>query len=92
MIGTDQVNLMEKPIDLLLFCPRCYLQHVDAPKDDWTNPPHRTHLCHGCRYQWRPADIATNGVRAIDSCGKNDQDPSPYRAKTQPLVYRKAKP
>jgi len=39
------------PIDMVLFCPNCHAQHIDAPDartPDWTNPPHRSHLCHGC--------------------------------------------
>lgn len=49
------------PIDMVLFCPNCGKQHVDAPEPDlgpskdgsgdmplWSNPPHRSHLCHDC--------------------------------------------
>lgn len=77
--------LAEKPIDMILHCPRCHLQHIDAPemfeatigidtdgRPDWHNPPHRSHLCHGCGCIWRPADVATNGVRAITTVGKAD--------------------
>lgn len=31
------------PIDMVLYCPKCGLQHLDAPDErtpDWTNPPH----------------------------------------------------
>ncbi|KVV12360.1 hypothetical protein WK77_05970 [Burkholderia ubonensis] len=69
---------------MLLFCPRCGTQHIDAPEtkpddqDDrvpvttWTNPPHRSHLCHACGIVWRPADVATVGVAAIETRGKAD--------------------
>lgn len=76
------------PIDMVLHCPRCHLQHIDAPEPSimamdgamfggdwpgrWTNPPHRSHLCHGCGYIWRPADVPTNGVAAIKTMGKAD--------------------
>ncbi|KVC71410.1 hypothetical protein WI73_11330 [Burkholderia ubonensis] len=72
------------PIPMLLFCPRCGAQHIDAPEtkpddqDDrvpvttWTNPPHRSHLCHACGTIWRPADVATVGVAAIETHGKDD--------------------
>ncbi|WP_321820748.1 MULTISPECIES: hypothetical protein [unclassified Burkholderia] len=73
------------PIAMLLFCPRCGSQHVDAPeigdidtgsgiRDDvqWTNPPRRSHLCHFCQNVWRPADVPTNGVASIQSRGKAD--------------------
>lgn len=71
------------PIDMVLHCPACGLQHVDEPDTDahaysdgresmWTNPPHRSHLCHGCGHIWRPADVPTNGVAAIKTRGQND--------------------
>ncbi|WP_143188392.1 hypothetical protein [Burkholderia ubonensis] len=73
------------PIPMLLFCPRCGTQHIDGPEvgdidtgngihDDvqWANPPHRSHLCHACGTIWRPADVPTNGVAAIQTRGKAD--------------------
>lgn len=99
--------LPSAPIDMVLYCPRCCVQHVDAalvetpdfdsmpdapilgliaPEDlvtrnkqydawkaaNWTNPPHRSHLCHSCGFVWRPADVPTNGVAAITTKGKDD--------------------
>ncbi|MCA8242884.1 hypothetical protein [Burkholderia sp. AU32262] len=88
-----------EPIDMLLFCPKCGVQHVDAPEpftpagrcecagpdecetcesnraafeESWQNPPHRSHLCHACGTIWRPADVPTNGVAAIQTRGKAD--------------------
>jgi hypothetical protein len=63
------------PIDMILHCPACHLQHIDAPDErtpDWKNAPHRSHLCHGCGHIWRPADVPTNGVQAIATKGKAD--------------------
>jgi homospermidine synthase len=60
------------PVDLILFCPNCDLQHIDAPKGEWSNPPHRTHECQRCGYYWRPADIETNGVKDIRTKGSFD--------------------
>ena len=58
----------DAPIDMILHCPKCGVQHIDAPEGEgWTNPPHRSHLCHTCATVWRPADVATNGVREIRS-------------------------
>lgn len=74
-------NSVTHPIDMVLHCPACGVQHIDEPDErtpDWKNPPHRSHLCHGCEHIWRPADIATNGVRAIVTQGKNDS-PRPCR-------------
>ena len=87
------------PIDMVLFCPKCGVQHIDAPEGQfypghtaeesaavneyyglWNNPPHRSHLCHGCGHIWRPADVATNGVKAVKTQGKADSPraaPSP---------------
>jgi hypothetical protein len=73
-----------EPIDMVLHCPACHAQHIDAPSfkaradkygaemDVWTNPPHRSHLCHACGHIWRPADVPTNGVRAVQTKGKKD--------------------
>jgi hypothetical protein len=79
-----------KPVDMLLLCPACGMQHIDAVETGttlsrsgldtltetevvtWSNPPHRSHMCHGCGYQWRPADVATNGVAELKTKGKND--------------------
>jgi hypothetical protein len=72
--GEDKVEVVA-PIDMMLFCPKCGLQHIDAPDErtpDWTNPPHRSHLCHGCGCIWRPADVPTNGVAAIQTRGSKD--------------------
>ncbi|HDR9026904.1 TPA: hypothetical protein QDB14_001074 [Burkholderia vietnamiensis] len=80
------------PIPMLLVCPRCGTQHIDAPevepgrlissgpnagravapKVTWENPPHRSHMCHACGIVWRPADVATVGVKSIETRGKND--------------------
>lgn len=70
------------PINMVLHCPKCGRQHIDAPDTDydphyeghmiWTNPPHRSHLCHGCGWIWRPADVPTNGVAAVKTKGKAD--------------------
>lgn len=89
-----------KPIDMVLHCPACGLQHIDANEANnkthspgcdiscgmpahgcscgfdalWTNPPHRSHLCHGCGHIWRPADVPTNGVQAVKTKGKVDSE------------------
>lgn len=75
----------QAPIDMVLLCPACGTQHIDAPEEcpdspgrcecrgpHWKNPPHRSHLCHGCGHIRRPADVPTNGVPAIKTKGKAD--------------------
>ena len=72
------IRPVEVPIDMLLWCPACHTQHVDEPDERtaaWDNPPHRSHLCHACGAIWRPADVPTNGVRAIKTRGKADTWP-----------------
>lgn len=61
-----------QPIPMVLFCPNCGMQHIDAPAPGWDNPPHRSHLCHECGHIWRPADVATVGVVSIASAGAGD--------------------
>lgn len=83
-VATD----LQKPIDMVLHCPKCHKQHIDEPfkpgdtyaehclektlAEAWTNPPHKSHLCHGCGYIWRPADVPTNGVIDTKTHGKDD--------------------
>ena len=79
---------MTEPIDMVLHCPKCHVQHIDGARSDryvplsngtggytvpaWTNPPHRSHLCHFCGHIWRPADVPTNGVPAVKTRGEKD--------------------
>lgn len=51
-------------------CPHYGTQH--SHPDSWLNPPHRSHLCHGCGHIWRPADVATVGVVKTETSGKAD--------------------
>lgn len=62
------------PIPMVLHCPVCTEQHIDAaePETGWTNPPHKSHLCHWCGTVWRPADVPTTGVTATVTKGKAD--------------------
>ena len=62
------------PLDVILFCPKCGAQHVDKPEPEkgWTNPPHKSHLCHVCGLIWRPADVPTNGVERVQTRGSAD--------------------
>jgi hypothetical protein len=68
---------MSEPIPMVLHCPGCGAQHVDRPEPDkgWTNPPHKSHLCHRCGQIWRPADVPTMGVEAVQTRGTADTWP-----------------
>src|SRR6185312_2507690 len=48
----DAVN--REPIPMVLHCPSCGAQHIDAPEPEngWDNPPHRSHSCHTCKTVW----------------------------------------
>lgn len=52
----------------------------------WNNRPHRSHLCQGCGHVWRPADVATNGVKAIKTKGKQDSPPESRREVLHEIV------
>lgn len=79
----DRLQEGTPPIPMILICPGCAHQHVDAPDKyakkqpdgtftHWTNPPHKSHLCHNCKTVWRPADVPTTGVLTIKTRGAND--------------------
>lgn len=75
MEAVDKLSAAPAPVKMILHCPACHLQHIDAPDErtpDWKNEPHRSHLCHGCGHIWRPADVPTEGVAAIETRGKAD--------------------
>jgi hypothetical protein len=77
----DALLELSKPIPMILHCPACGEQHVDEPEPtrNWTNPPHRSHLCLTCGHIWRPADVCTSGVATIQTKGKAD-NPAPERS------------
>jgi hypothetical protein len=89
-----------KPVDMVLYCPACGTQHIDEPEAEphdiesdlrWTNPPHRSHLCAACGWVWRPADVCTNGVAAIQTRGQRDDDPARITQVLKRLGYVVAK-
>lgn len=65
---------MTDPIEMILHCPRCRMQHIDTPNPatGWDNPPHRSHECQNCFYIFRVADVPTVGVRCIKTKGQRD--------------------
>ena len=82
-----------EPIDMVLHCPACGLQHIDAPDErtpGWVNEPHRSHLCHGCGHIWRPADVPTNGVAAVTTKGKADSPIAARASQPTPVTQDEA--
>lgn len=45
--------------------PACVEAMRKWQADNWTNPPHRKHLCAHCGCEWTPANVPTNGVAAL---------------------------
>lgn len=93
------------PIDMVLHCPACGMQHIDKDEaagmfafdvacygEPWRNPPHRSHLCHGCGHIWRPADVPTNGVQAVQTKGKADSPPAAQAAELEGWVLMPIEP
>jgi hypothetical protein len=71
----NELSTMEVvPEPMLIFCPVCHRQHVDEPDpaQGWDNPPHNSHLCHGCGHTFRLADMPTTGVANIKTKGSRD--------------------
>lgn len=80
------------PIPMILFCPTCGEQHIDAPNPTigWDDPPHRSHQCQACQHIWRPADVATTGVREIQTRGTADSAPVIPRVAIREAALREA--
>ncbi len=50
-----------EPVPVEICCPNCGKRHID--EGEWaTTHHHRTHLCAGCKHEWRPFEYATVGV------------------------------
>ncbi len=97
-ISEDAGECGAKPVDMILHCPACGLQHIDAPDEwtpDWKNEPHRSHLCRpedgGRGHIWRPADVPTNGVKVINTKGKADNTPAAPSGSTEQRAATAAK-
>lgn len=63
-----------EPIPMLLWCPWCGERHVDV--DEFATKVHHTHACQNCGTVWRPAIVATVGVRFLPGF-KNQENGSP---------------
>lgn len=48
---------------VIIHCPECGLKHID--REEWAKIPHRSHLCEGCGYIWRPFEFSTFGVEEV---------------------------
>lgn len=68
------------PIPMLIWCPMCNQRHID--QGDFAVRPHHTHACQFCGFTWRPAIVATVGVRFLP--GFKDDDPPPAARAPEP--------
>lgn len=50
-------------IPMLLTCPACCARHID--EGEFRTKIHHTHACQECGMVWRPAIVATVGVRFL---------------------------
>jgi rubredoxin len=64
--------MTDEPIPMLLWCPECAERHVDL--GEFAIKPHHTHACQACGHVWRPAIVATVGVRFLPGF-KNEAPP-----------------
>lgn len=75
------VTTSDTPIPMLIWCSQCRERHVDI--GEFATKPHHTHACQRCGNVWRPALVATVGVRFLPGF-KNEK---PSRAiTTQPIA------
>lgn len=60
------------PIPMRLPCPSCGVLHID--EGEFATKAHHTHACQACGSVWRPAVVATVGVRFLP--GFQDDEPT----------------
>jgi hypothetical protein len=51
------------PIPMHIYCAKCGAQHIDD--GEFATKVHHTHACQQCGHVWRPAVVATVGVRFL---------------------------
>lgn len=63
-------------------CGKSESECICVTFEAWLNPPHKSHRCNNpaCNHVWRPADVATNGVKDLKSQGARDGSPQPMKA------------
>lgn len=59
----EKLSEPELTVPMILHCPDCGYRHIDA--DEFEYKVHHTHACQNCGLVWRPAVIATHGVRFL---------------------------
>lgn len=55
--------MADEPIPMRIPCPACGVMHLDV--GEFVTKVHHTHACQECGMVWRPAVVATVGVRFL---------------------------
>ena len=71
----NEQNRATEPVPIRLECPTCGELHID--EGEFATKPHHTHACQHCGAVWRPAVVATGGVRFLP--GFKNAAPEPRR-------------
>jgi uncharacterized Zn finger protein len=58
-----EMGVVAAPIPMRLTCPECGELHLDV--GEFASKRHHTHACQECGAVWRPAVVATVGVRFL---------------------------
>lgn len=64
-----EIAKLSAPIPMHIPCPNCRALHID--EGEFATKVHHTHACQNCGLVWRPAIVATVGVRFLPGF-KND--------------------
>lgn len=76
------------PLPMILFCPTCHARHID--EGEFATRVHHTHACQNCGLVWRPARLATVGVRFLPGFkngGKAQLDVATFSRQGMPLKW-----
>jgi hypothetical protein len=65
--------MSDLPIPMLLWCPGCGYRHID--EGEFEHKEHHTHACQHCGLVWRPAIVATKGVRFLPGFKNDGEQP-----------------
>jgi hypothetical protein len=52
-------------IEMLLWCPRCFEQHLDEAN----SKPHVVHVCIFCKHEWKATNSFSKGVISLSKTG-----------------------
>ena len=67
----DAAPKSEAPIPMIISCPACGARHID--EGEFATKAHHTHACQTCGVCWRPAIVATCGVRFLPGFKNEEQ-------------------